>query len=221
MECARRLGLPLQVPVKVTYLPVLGPEDAGAKGVSLPWDRVDSVIVGFAGNLTFQKGWRVLLQALEMLPEAFKAVVVGDGPDHQDLLKWLAKPGLQGRVYYTGVLDKGRLLASYPLFDVFVLPSLTTPQAVEQFGAVLGEAMACRVPVIGSDSGSIPEVIGQAGLIVPENDPAALAQAIDRMTRDPEIRRRAVAAGIEKYRTLYSVKSYAQSLYDLMKTSAA
>ena len=219
-ECARRLGLPPQVPVKVTYLPVLGPEDAEAEAISLPWPRTGSVVVGFAGNLTTQKGWKILLQALERLPENFKLVMAGDGPERQELLEWLAKPGLQGRVHYAGVLAKDQLLASYPLFDVLVLPSLTTPQSVEQFGAVLGEAMACGVPVIGSDSGAIPETIGTAGLVVPEGDSAALAQAIDLLTRDQELRFRVVAAGRQKYHNLYSIRSYARSLSDFIMTSA-
>ena len=58
--------------------------------------------------------------------------------------------------------------------DVLVLPSLTTPSWKEQFGRVLQEAMACAIPVVGSDSGEIPHVIGDAGLVTPEGDAAAL-----------------------------------------------
>ena len=62
--------------------------------------------------------------------------------------------------------------------DTLALPSLTTPTWKEQFGHVLIEAMACGVPVIGSSSGAIPELIGDAGLIFPEGDIAALRAAI-------------------------------------------
>src|SRR5207245_3300012 len=69
-----------------------------------------------------------------------------------------------------------------------VLPSLTTPTWKEQFGHVLIEAMACGVPVIGSDSGAIPEVIGDAGLVVPEGDVAGLAEALRRPASTPGLR---------------------------------
>ncbi|HZK65991.1 MAG TPA: glycosyltransferase, partial [Chloroflexota bacterium] len=58
--------------------------------------------------------------------------------------------------------------------DILVLPSLTRPNWKEQFGRALVEAMACRVPVVGSDSGEIPNVIGDAGLVFPEGDVSAL-----------------------------------------------
>src|SRR5207249_9367682 len=73
--------------------------------------------------------------------------------------------------------------------DALVLPSVTIlPMHRDQFGRVLVEAMADGVPVIGSSSGAIPEVIGDAGLVVPERDPAALAQAIDRLLAYPDQR---------------------------------
>ncbi len=62
--------------------------------------------------------------------------------------------------------------------DVFVLPSRTTPRWKEQFGRVIIEAQACGTPVIGSDSGAIPEVVGKGGWIVPERDPPGLANAL-------------------------------------------
>ena len=61
--------------------------------------------------------------------------------------------------------------------DVSVLPSLTRPNWKEQFGRTLAEAMSCETPVIGSDSGEIPHVIGDAGLIFKEGDAQALAGA--------------------------------------------
>ncbi|MBZ0288634.1 MAG: glycosyltransferase, partial [Anaerolineae bacterium] len=72
--------------------------------------------------------------------------------------------------------------------DVFVLPSLTRPNWKEQFGRVLVETMASGVPVIGSDSGAIPGVVGDAGLIVPEGDADALAAALTRLQHDSALR---------------------------------
>jgi len=220
-ECARRMGLPAKVPIVVNYLPVFGPEDAAHQGLNLPWLKTTSVVVGFAGQLTFQKGWRVLLEALQRLPEKFKVVIAGDGEDRDELMAWLGKPGLGERVFFAGVLPQPQLLASYPLFDVFVLPALTTPHAVEQFGAVLAEAMACGVPVIGSDSGAIPETIGDGGLIVPEGDPQALAQAMQKVTEDKDLRCELVKKGLERFRQHYSCETYADSLGKLFALSGS
>jgi glycosyltransferase involved in cell wall biosynthesis len=217
MKCARRMGLTETVPITVNYLPVFGPEEAGAESVSLPWSRDGSCIIGFAGLLSQQKGWKVLLAAVQELPERFKVVIAGDGEQRAELLTWLERPELRGRVLYAGFLGKEKLLATYPICDVVVLPSVTTPDFVEQFGAVLAEAMACGVPVIGSDSGAIPETVGEAGLIVPESDPQALADAIRKICEDQELRGRAVACGRGRFRTHYSCESYAHSIAQALK----
>ena len=203
----------------VNYLPVLGPDDAAAEGVELPWDGNGSLTIGFAGLLSQKKGWKVLLEAVERLPKKFKVVLVGDGEQREELKSWLERPSLKDQAYYAGLLPRRRLLATYPVFDVFVVPSITTPYWTEQFGCVLAEAMACGVPVIGSDSGAIPETVGEAGLIVPERNPDALAAAIIRMSEDPELRRRSVARGLEKYRTTYSCEAYARSIAQLLQIS--
>lgn len=215
-ECARRLGLPEHVPVMVNYLPVLGPEEAAERGIELPWPQGDSFIIGFAGLLTEQKGWKLLLEAATRLPARFKVVLAGDGPQRQELLAWLQKPELQGRTHYAGLLPKDLLLATYPRFDVLVLPAIGTEHIVEQFGAVLAEAMAWGVPVIGSDSGAIPETIGPGGLIFPEGDVKALAQAILRLSQDEDLRRSCGEAGRNRYQTYYTCEAYAASLAKLL-----
>lgn len=212
MECARRIGLPRKVPVIVNYLPVFGLRDAASEGVTLPWPRDSSFIIGFAGLLSEQKGWKVLLRAVERLPDRYKVILAGDGEQRKELEMCIRKPGLKRKAYYAGLLPKDRLLSTYPLFDTFVLSSITTPNSVEQFGAVLAEAMACGVPVIGSNSGAIPETIGEAGLIVPEDNPEELAKAIIKMSEDEQLRIRAIALGLEKYRTHYSCEAYAESI---------
>jgi len=69
----------------------------------------------------------------------------------------------------------------YARRDCLVLPSLTTPAWKEQFGRAAVEAMACELPVIGSDSGEIPHVLGDAGIAVPEGDVPALTAALRRL----------------------------------------
>jgi glycosyltransferase involved in cell wall biosynthesis len=70
--------------------------------------------------------------------------------------------------------------------DALALVSQTTPRWKEQFGRVIIEAQACGTPVIGSDSGAIPDVIGGGGIVVPERNPHALAEAIKQLSLNPE-----------------------------------
>ena len=94
--------------------------------------------------------------------------------------------------------------------DALVLPSRTTPHWKEQFGHVLIEAMACGTPVIGSDSGAIPEVIDSAGLIFPEGDIDALAQHLRRLASHRDESRRLSQAGLARVHALYTHDTIAE-----------
>ena len=215
LQCARRLGLPDRVPVKVSYLPVLGPGEITATGVTMPWSSKAGFTLGFAGYLSEQKGWRVLLQALELLPPDYRLFLAGDGPDQEKVRAVTQTPAFGDRVFYAGLLPQNTLLATLPVLNALVLPSITLPHLAEQFGAVLAEAMAWGVPVVGSDSGAIPETVGEAGLIVPEGDAGALAQAIQSVCENRELSQDLAKKGLERYRRSYSCEAYAHSLATL------
>jgi glycosyltransferase involved in cell wall biosynthesis len=89
-------------------------------------------------------------------------------------------------------------------FTLLVQPSLTRRHWKEQFGRTLMEAMACGVPVIGSSSGEIPNVIGDAGLVVPEGDPTALRSAIERVLGNSELRRELAQRGRQRVLECYT-----------------
>ncbi len=99
------------------------------------------------------------------------------------------------RVEFLGRVPSTQAPQFYRTLDVLVLPSLSRPNWVEQFGRVLTEAMACGVPVIGSASGEIPWVIGDAGLTFPEGDAETLARLLADLAAAPERRGRLAAAG--------------------------
>src|SRR5207237_9338229 len=114
-------------------------------------------------------------------------VIAGYGSERARLQRRIDSLSVPARIISAvGYADMPSFLKS---LEVLVLPSITIlPMHREQFGRVLVEAMAAGVPVIGSSSGAIPEVIGDAGLVVPERDPAALASAISRVLTDPSLR---------------------------------
>jgi glycosyltransferase involved in cell wall biosynthesis len=103
-----------------------------------------------------------------------------------------------------GALQRRDMDQFWHAIDLLVLPSLTTPRWAEQFGRVLVEAMARGVPVVGSSSGAIPEVIGQAGLIFPEGDARALSEAIRQVRDTPTLRAELAARGLARARQRYS-----------------
>jgi glycosyltransferase involved in cell wall biosynthesis len=108
----------------------------------------------------------------------------------------------------------------YPTFDMLVVPSRTQRNWKEQFGRVLIEGMACGVPVIGSDSGAIPWVIGDAGRIFPEGDAAALANEIRLLAGSPELRRELGEKGRARVVEHFSTKVVVDDLLEFIRETA-
>jgi glycosyltransferase involved in cell wall biosynthesis len=150
-------------------------------------DAARGFTIAYVGRLVPEKGVDVLLEALAELPGVWRLRVVGHGPGEEALKAQVRHLGLSHRVTFEGWLPSVRMPAFYRELDVLVLPSRSRPNWVEQFGRVLIEAMACAVPVIGSDCGEIPHVIGDAGLVFPEGDAAALEAALAQAMRDVEL----------------------------------
>ena len=141
--------------------------------------------LGYLGRLKEEKGLRTLLEALTLLPPNVRAVFVGNGPMKETLAEFAARAGISTRVEFRPGVPTSEVPAVLSDLDALVLPSLTRPNWKEQFGRTLAEAMSCETPVIGSDSGEIPFVIGDAGLIFKEGDAEALAGCIRRLLADP------------------------------------
>ncbi|HET9250829.1 MAG TPA: glycosyltransferase family 4 protein, partial [Candidatus Eisenbacteria bacterium] len=149
-------------------------------------------VVGFLGKLTRQKGVDVLLGAFSRLVRgsygsAPLLQIVGDGPERSRLGDLASGLGLGDAVRFHDAVPHEEVPRVLSRVDVLVLPARTTPMAREQFGRVLIEGMAAGCVVIGTASGAIPEVIGDAGLVVPEESEEALAVAIGRVLREPDV----------------------------------
>ena len=170
--------------------------------------------IGFVGRFEPVKGLDVLLEAFSRLTMQASLVLVGHGSE---------RPRLSGQgVYVMPSTDYDRLPAVLKAFDVLVLPSVTIlPLHREQFGRVLVEAMAAGVPVIGSSSGAIPEVIGDAGVVFPERDGVALAKAIEAVLCGAELRRTLVDRGLARARTKFSWPTVAAHTVELFRAALA
>jgi glycosyltransferase involved in cell wall biosynthesis len=145
------------------------------------------LVVGYVGRLVEEKGVDLLLEALAGLQGAWQAHVLGSGPARASLLAQARRLSLADRVSFDEWIPSPRMPAFYQELDVLVVPSRTRPNWKEQFGRVLVEAMACGVPVVGSDSGEIPHVIGDAGLIFPEERADILQCHLEQLRSDPDL----------------------------------
>lgn len=141
--------------------------------------------VGFFGRLVEEKGAHVLIEAVARLGGGTRLIILGGGPERERLESQARSLGLADCVEFRVQVPSTEVAAQYHDIDVLALPSLTRPHWKEQFGRVLVEAMASGVPVVGSDSGAIPGVIGDAGLVVPEGDVSALSAALGRLRDEP------------------------------------
>jgi glycosyltransferase involved in cell wall biosynthesis len=164
---------------------------------------VGTLKVGFVGRLVEEKGGADLLAALAQLEGLWHLDIIGHGPDKDALVDQARRLRIANRVTF-GTLPSTRMPGFYRGIDVLVVPSLTRPTWKEQFGRVLVEAMACGVPVIGSSSGAIPEVVGNAGLIFPEGDHAALADCLRQLAASPDRRRDLAQRGRQRVLARYT-----------------
>jgi glycosyltransferase involved in cell wall biosynthesis len=151
--------------------------------------------IGYAGRLVEEKGLDLLIRAVARVPGSPRLSFAGDGPARDDLRRLAGVHNIGGSVAIVEPLPSTQMPEFYHSLDALVLPSLTRPTWKEQFGRVLIEAMACGVPVIGSDSGAIPEVIGNAGIIVPEGEVEALAAALTSLVEHPRLAKQLAEAG--------------------------
>lgn len=178
-------------------------------------------VVGFIGRLTQAKGLDVLMQAMEKVgsERPWSLLLLGSGEYQQKIQDWAARNGWANRVKVLLVKhgDMPRYVAS---LNLLVAPSQTMKNWREQFGRMIIEAFACGVPVIGSDSGEIPFVIGDAGLVVGEADVSGWTQAIDQLLASAERRAEFSAKGLARA-PRYSTASIAKQYREFYRWLAA
>jgi glycosyltransferase involved in cell wall biosynthesis len=141
-------------------------------------------VIGTIARLSEEKGQNHLIAALRILSrqnDAFKAVIIGEGPERQALQTMANDAGLSGRILFAGYRKQAFQYLKH--FDVFVLPSLT-----EGLPITILEAMQAEVPIIATRVGGIPVALenGKSGILVEPGNPNALADAVTRVWSDPQ-----------------------------------
>jgi glycosyltransferase involved in cell wall biosynthesis len=161
------------------------------------------------------KGLRYLLRAVaDLIPTWPKLhlLVVGHPKKNSPIVKLIADLGIDRAVRYTGAISQREYVRHYARAWLAVVPSL-----YEGFGLPAGEAMACAVPVVSTTGGALPEVVGNAGILVPPADHHALAKAIGSLCADHHLAQRLGRAGYERVTTHFTWKAAAQKCVDVYR----
>lgn len=198
------------------------------------WKSEGRVILGMFASVCPFKGQHHAIEALGMLEnkERLGVVFVGDTPGfaasyEQHLHRRVEQLGLDGSTHFAGWQDNP--FAFYEAADIAILPSVTREELHLDTGEVIQvqgnegfprthlESMRFGLPIIGTAIAGVPEQVldGQTGFVVPPQDDEALAEAIEKLVSDQELRERFGAAGEERVRTMFSMENYLSGFMDV------
>ncbi len=179
---------------------------------TLPW-------VLYCGRLVEEKGITTLIEAVARLShkgQTIGVVILGNGPEAATLQTVAQKLPAAVDIKFVSGVPSDQVPTWMGAADILCLPSLTRSHWKEQFGRVLVEAMASSTVVVGSSSGEIPQVIGDAGLIFPENDPHQLSDCLEVLTTQPQLYESMKTKGLERVKAHYTNQVIAGRLCDLI-----
>jgi glycosyltransferase involved in cell wall biosynthesis len=175
------------------------------------------------GYLIERKGFEYLINSINevlKIHDNVKLKIVGTGPLENQIKKQIKELKLEGTVEILGNVSEEELLDLYNYSEIFVLPSIVDSQGnTEGLGVVLLEAMACKVPVIASNIGGIPDIVHDKvnGTLVPEKDVLKLTLAIDEMIKNEEFRKNLALNGYEMVKGHFSWEKIAKEYIDIYK----
>lgn len=179
----------------------------------------DAFVVGCVGRIVPALGLDVLLRACVRLARPWRLLVSGTGPSQIELEALADRLGIAARITWLGAQpadDRDRIWAA---LDCLVVPSRTSPDRVETLGLSALKAMAHGVPVIATNVGALPGTVGAGGLVVPDGDFEALAEAIEQMAGDPVRRTAAAAAGRKRAMEEFSNEVLARRNFEFWRSA--
>jgi glycosyltransferase involved in cell wall biosynthesis len=172
-------------------------------------------VIGYVGRIMQMKGLDTLAKSFSMLSmENTRILLVGSGDYKDEFLSLASELGIKEKLILVGAVPAMDVPKYINCMNVLVLPSITTPGWVEFFGRVLVEAMMCDVPVIGSSSGEIPNVVSDAGLIFQESDEYDLKDKLKMIIENDYLRNTLIKRGSTRASSLYTWESIAKDTYE-------
>ena len=175
------------------------------------------------GRLIEKKGFRTLIAAcarLRRAGRAFHCEIIGEGPLLGDLSAKILANQLEDHVKLVGPLSQSEIAGRFAGATVFVLPCTTEPGGgMDNLPTVIMEAMASGLPVISTTTAGVPEMVdaGETGLLVPPDDPSALAEAITTLISQPKEARRLGARGRERAAEKFSIETNVKALVEILQ----
>lgn len=201
--------------LRTTVIPQLGVTPAPA-----PNELGGRLAMGFIGRLVPEKGLDLLFRACVKVMGEWSLDVVGTGPAQIELEALAERLGISARITWHGALPRTELADVWHDLNCVVLPSRTTRDWVETQGTAAIEAMAHGIPVVVSDTGVLRQVVGEGGLVFPQDDADALAAALRRLLDDPGERARIGADGRRRVIGNFSNEALARRQLDFWRTLA-
>ena len=177
-------------------------------------------VLGFSGRLVPEKGLDLLLRAAVRLAGRWSLLVSGTGPAQLELEGLAERLGIASRVTWLGAQPREDRERIWNGLDCFVAPSRATRRWVETHAPSVVTAMAHGVPVIVSNTGALPSIVGDAGAVVPEDDVGALADTLQRLLDAPGARAAMGARGRRRAMADFADDAVAARLLDFWRTVA-
>lgn len=183
--------------------------------------NLKGTVIGFVGRMVPEKGILDLLEAFLLLnehgasEEPLTLCLVGDGPLSSEIRTRIQHSSLKESICLIPEIPSAEVAKLLGAFDIFVFPSRTTSGWKEQFGRALVEAMSTQIAVIGSDSGAIPDVIGDAGLIFPEGQIDILSRKIRTLVQNPQQRKQLGIQARKRIQENYTWNRFAEKTRNL------
>jgi glycosyltransferase involved in cell wall biosynthesis len=209
--------------IRVNYLPIdtnkFYPREAA--DLRAQWASPEQFVVGYIGRFVPEKGVDLLLRAMARLPERFVLALEGHGLCEAQLRALAEELRLGDKVKWLGRAPSEQVPRYMSAYDALVLPSRGIPVWQEQYGRVVPEAMLCGTAVVGAASGAIPEVIGDAGLVFPENDYEALAECLLRLGTDEALQQQCVERGLERAQQEFTMETTVRRAVAMLREAVA
>lgn len=176
------------------------------------FNRLDNRLLVITSGNTAVKGLAYLLEALAQLRQQhnLELVVVGKNADNDIIRKLIDRLYIRDYVKFIGAIDTTELVNQYRLASIVVVPS-----TYEGFGLPAAEAMACGAPVVATTAGALPEVVGDAGILVPPANVKALTEAISALINNPDKRKHLAELGPKRIRRMFNWRNTAKHTVDV------
>ncbi|MEI2401377.1 glycosyltransferase [Niallia taxi] len=178
-------------------------------------------IICYMGRIIKEKGIYDFIDAARIIINKYKSeytfLIIGSGPEYSNLKDFINKEKLNEHFIVKEKLNPMEVPSIMNTIDLLVLPSRTMPNWKEQFGRVLVEAMACGIPVLGSSSGGIPEVINDERFVFREGNIDELSGKIRGITNNSSLRIENIKNGVNRVENLYSWEAISQYYYEVLK----